>query len=132
MVHTQVPQSSVAAEQTTYKWSGDARIGRTTTAKVLTRVEFAMVQQAWAVVDPRFDKLLDDYKKATKKMRAKPTMKDWQVAASVKQGWPASDREAMLQMKQMSRRCRVHMHYTKSSIEKYQPWYSYMTATIKL
>ena len=91
-----VPQSSVAAEQTTYNWSGEARIGRTTTAKILTRIEFVMVQQSWAIVDYRFDKLLDDYKKATKKMRVKPTMKQWQVAASVTQGWPAADREAML------------------------------------
>ncbi len=110
--HTQVPQSSVAAAPTTYKWSGEARIGRTTTAKILTRLEFVMVQQSWAIVEYRFDKLLDDYKKATKKMRVgvKPTMKEWQVAASVTQGWPSSDREAMLLMKQMSRRCRVHWH----------------------
>ena len=45
LIHTQVPQSSVAAEQTTYNWSGEARIGRTTTAKILTRLEFVMVQQ---------------------------------------------------------------------------------------
>ena len=59
LIHTQVPQSSVAAEQTTYNWSGEARIGRTTTAKILTRLEFVMVQQSWAIVDYRFDKLLE-------------------------------------------------------------------------
>jgi hypothetical protein len=118
LIHTQVPQSSVAAEQTPYNWSGEARIGRTTTAKILTHLEFVMVQQSWAVVDYRFDKLLDDYKKATKKMRVKPTMKQWQVAASVTQGWPAADREAMLLMTQMSRKCRVHMHHTYSDIYK--------------
>ena len=68
-----------------------------------------MVQQAWAVVDPRFDKLLDDYKKATRKMRIKPTLKKWQLVSSVKQGWPTSDREEMLRMKNMSRKCTVNV-----------------------
>ena len=104
-----MPQSSVAAEPTTYNWSGEALIGPTTTNRILTRAEFVMVQQAWAVVDPRFDTLLDDYKKATRKMRIKPTLKEWQVVSSVKQGWPASDREEMLLMKNMSRKCMVHV-----------------------
>lgn len=112
----------MAAPQTTYTWSGEATIGsrRTTTPKVLTRAEFVMVQQAWAIVDPRFDRLLDDYKKATKKMRNKPTMKKWQVASNVFNGWPASDREAMMLMKTMSRKCRVLiLKNTTPDIKKY-------------
>ena len=104
-----MPQSSVAAEPTTYNWSGEAHIGPTTTDRILTRTEFVMVQQAWAVVDPRFDTLLDDYKKVTRKMRIKPTLKKWQLVSSVKQGWPTSDREEMLRMKNMSRKCTVNV-----------------------
>ena len=62
-----------------------------------------MVQQAWAVVDSRFDKLLDAYKKAMRKTKPpKPPMKAWKVPANVIQTWPTSDVPAMLAMLKMS------------------------------
>jgi hypothetical protein len=53
-------------------------------------------------------------------MRNKPTMKKWQVASNVMNGWPASDREAMMLMKTMSRKCRVLiLKNTTPDIKKY-------------
>ncbi len=69
--------------------------------------EFVQVQQAWAVRDAGFDKLLDAYKANIRKMKPKPLLKQWKVPAAVLRTWPASDRERMIQMKSMSRRCEV-------------------------
>jgi hypothetical protein len=97
----------VAAEAPVIRWRGDAIVGRTTTPRKLLLHEFVQVQQAWAVRDDGFDKLLDAYKANIRKMKPKPLLKQWKVPPAVLRTWPASDRERMIQMKSMSRRCKV-------------------------
>jgi hypothetical protein len=106
---SQAPQSSLAAKPTIIKWGGNAVISHTTRPRVFDRKAFVQIQQAWAVIDPLFDTLLDAYKKAIKKVRSskKPTLKEWTITRRVSQNWPAADYAAMSNMKNMSRKCKM-------------------------
>jgi hypothetical protein len=92
-----------------FRWSGRAVIGATTTNRILTQKnEFSQVQEAWAVRNLDFALLLQRYKKAVAKMRSKPTLKHWRMDQRTLDKWPASERPFVLQMKKMSRRCKVN------------------------
>ena len=76
--------------------------------KRFDRREFIQVQQAWAVIDPLFDELMDAYKAATKKMKApRPLLKHWRIPRSVLEMWDVKSRERILLMQNMSRTYQV-------------------------
>ena len=106
-LYNQVPPSPVAAETPTFAWEGKAIIGATTHPHTISQKEFIQVQQAWVIVDQDFDKLLDAYKKATKNMRQKPSLREWKIPPNVLRQWPFTDHPRILLMQTMSRRCKV-------------------------
>ena len=107
----------MAAKPPVIKWSGQAIIAATTTKRKLSRPDFVRVQEAWAVIDEDFDKLLTAYKRAMSKMRGqKPTLKEWNVPTTVLNGVGSGVGERMMQMKYMSRYCKVLFLFDHTTI----------------
>lgn len=96
-------------------WAGIAVIGARTTDRILTRAEFAQVQEAWAVRHVDFALLLQRYKADCTKTRTKLALKLWSMKPSMLNRWPASEHPRVVQMQRMSRKCKV----TINSIIRY-------------
>ena len=78
-----------------------------TTDRILTRAEFAQVQEAWAVRHVDFALLLQRYKADCAKTRTKLPLKLWSMKPSMLNRWPASEHRLVVQMQRMSRKCKV-------------------------
>ena len=79
--------------------------------KRFDRSDFIQVQQAWAVIDPLFDQLMDAYKAATKRMRPRPALKHWKIPQNVLHMWDAKSRQRISRMQKMSRRHQVFLFH---------------------
>ena len=97
----------MAAEKPVFMWAGIAVIGARTTDRILTRAEFAQVQEAWAVRHVDFALLLQRYKADCAKIRTKLPLKLWSMKPSMLNRWPASEHPLVVQMQRMSRKCKV-------------------------
>ena len=113
LLFLQPPPSSLAAPVRSFVWVGDAKLDTAPTLRILTREQFVLVQQAWAVQLPLFDRVLDAYRAAMAKLtrRKRVPLKHWKLPLSLQRRWGAGDFEMASRMLKMSRKCQVYHEY---------------------
>lgn len=84
-------------------------MGKSTIDRKLTKREFALVQQAWAVKVPLFAQLLDAYNAAMRGLRKnrRVLLKHWVIPRGQRRRWTADELQRVTNMQKMSRRCLV-------------------------
>lgn len=86
-------------------------MGKSTFDRKLTKREFTLVQQAWAVKVPLFDQLLDAYNAAMRGLRKnrRVPLKHWVIPRGQRRRWTADELQRVTNMQRMSRRCLVYL-----------------------